>query len=120
MHIQTRGEYLDGGNSLIKLLLGAVHELARPLVPCSVAQEVQGGEPSLAPGADKDQHRLDGRVRLYVREQVKTALQGYSDLCYMPQHGRHVSSQRHCAGVPRDDDLPQQVHATHVPRYRAR
>ena len=53
-------KYLDGGDSLIKLLLRAVHKLARPLVPCSVPQEVQGGEPGLAPGADKHQHRLDG------------------------------------------------------------
>lgn len=56
--------HLDGGDSLVQLLLRAAHKLARPLVPGGVPNEVQGREPGLAPGAHKDQHWLDGGVRL--------------------------------------------------------
>ena len=55
---------LDGGQRLVQLLVRAAHKLARPLVPGRKADEVQGGQPGLAPGAHEDQHRLDGGVRL--------------------------------------------------------
>ena len=56
--------HLDGGDSLVQLVLWAAHKLARPLIPGSIPDEVQGSEPGLAPGAHKDQHWLDGGVRL--------------------------------------------------------
>ena len=56
--------HLDGGQGLLKLVLGHVHKLAGPLVRGCIGYEVQRREARLPPRGHKHQHWLHRRMQL--------------------------------------------------------